>query len=465
MGLGGLATASLLQEEGLLAAPEAPPLKPVTYDLTPKAPPLEPAADAMISLFMGGGPSHIDRFEPKPQLKEYDGTSYPGDDIIYDNAGGASKVVMASPFKFRRCGESGIELSELIPYIGEIADEMTLVRSMNLDGIRNHVAGMFAFATGRQRGRDRASLGSWLTYGLGSESRELPAFVVMNEGGSIPAAPYWMSGFLPSIYEGTLLRNEDPRILNLSPPAHLKGEPQSRNLELLRTLNQSHLEEHPGESVLQARIASYELAAKMQISATEAFDISTESQATQKMYGLEDEDKRTRSYGRACLVARRLVERGVRFVQIWRYSWDSHENINEKLPNICHWVDQPSAALVNDLRQRGMLDRTLVHWGGEMGRLPVVQYRGAGSKPGRDHNTFGFSMWLAGGGVKQGYIHGATDEFGLNAVEGKMHHYDYHATLLRLFGLDAEHLVFQRAGREESLLDGQPGKVVEEIIA
>ena len=465
MGLGGLALASLLRQEQAHAAPQQPLLNPVEYDLTPKAPPMEPRADAMISLFMGGGPSHIDLFDPKPLLEKYDGKIYPDNDIVYDNAGGASKVVMASPFRFRKCGESGIELSELIPHIQGIADEMTLIRSMNLDGIRNHVAGMQAFASGRERGRGRPTVGSWLTYGLGAESQDLPAYVVMNEGGNIPGSPFWSSGFLPSVYEGTLLRNEEPRILNLDPPEHLRGIPQRNNLDLLKRLNEIHLERMPGETVLEGRIASFKLAARMQSSASEAFDVSGETRAIQRLYGMEAEDKYTRRYGKACLVARRLIERGVRFVQIWRYSWDAHSNINEELPMRCRWVDQPSAALVKDLKQRGLLDRTLVHWGGEMGRLPVIQYGGPESRPGRDHNPFGFSMWLAGGGVKQGHIHGATDDFGLNAVEGKVHHYDYHATLLRLFGFGESDLRFLRAGREESLLDGQPGRAVEEIIA
>jgi hypothetical protein len=462
MGIGGLALAWLLNEEQLLAAPEKPAFEPKTFDVTPKTPTIVPRADAMISMFMGGGPSHHDLFDPKPVMQKYDGKEFPGSDIKYDNAGGASNQVMASPFKFKKHGQSGIEISELLPHTAEIVDDITLIRSMNLGGIRNHVSGMRAMNTGRGDGATRPALGSWVTYGLGAEASNLPAFVAIPLR-SIPGDPYWLSGFLPSIYQGTVVRQQEPRILNLDPPAHLRGEPQRRNLELLEQLNQFHAERHPGEHDLQARIASYELAARMQTAAKEALDISQETKATQEMYGLDNE--KTRKMGEACLVARRLVERGVRFVNIWTYGWDMHQNINGVLPVRCAEYDQPSAALVKDLKMRGMLDRTLVHWGGEMGRLPVIQYRGEGTPPGRDHNTDGFSMWLAGGGLKAGYVHGATDDFGHKAVEKPVHHSDYHATLLHLFGLDPERLTYTRNNQALTLLDNQPGKVVHDIIA
>ena len=467
MGLGSLALATLLKQDHLLAEdPQKPPLEPITYDLAPKTPPAQPSATAMISLFMGGGPSQIDLFDPKPLLKAYHGKLYPGGEIKYDNAGGASKILMASRFKFQKHGESGIEISELMPHTGRIVDEMTLIRSMNLKGIRNHVNGMRALTYGQGGKADptRPSLGSWLTYGLGSESQNLPAYVALVVRKNPPGSPYWSSGFLPALFQGTYVREQEPRIMNLEPAPHLKGERQQLQLSLLRQLNEQHLREHPGEDDLQARIASYELAAKMQLAAAEALDVHQESKATQTLYGLDNE--LTRPIGEACLIARRLVERGVRFVQLWYYDWDMHQKINDQLREVCPKTDKPTAALVLDLKQRGLLDTTLVHWGGEMGRLPVVQSRGGGmTNAGRDHNTDGFSMWLAGGGIKQGYVHGSTDDFGLHAVESVMHHYDYHATLLHLFGLDAGQLTFRRNSREETLLDGQPGQVVYDIIA
>ncbi|HYF37247.1 MAG TPA: DUF1501 domain-containing protein, partial [Prosthecobacter sp.] len=392
--LGSLGMLSLLQKDGLLAAtgPEKPLLERVTYDTLPKKPHHEPRAKAMISLFMGGGPSHMDMFDPKPLLNKWDGKLFPGGEIKFDNAGGATRTVMGSPFKFTKHGECGMELSELIPHTGSIADDICLVRSMNLTGIRNHVAGMKALDTGSGLG-GRPALGSWLTYGLGSESENLPAFVALVVGKNPPGSPFWASGLLPSVYQGTHVREQQPRIMNLDPPDYLKGAPQQKQLSLLEKINARHLQDHPGEFDLQARMASYQLAARMQTAASEALDISKETEATKALYGIGDD--RTRRLAEACIIARRLVERGVRFVQIWNYAWDMHENINESLKVRCGATDQPSAALVKDLKSRGLLDSTLVFWGGEMGRLPVIQGRG-NAKPGRDHNTDGFSVWLAG---------------------------------------------------------------------
>lgn len=463
MNLGGLGLAWLLKQDGLLAAaPEKPAFERPTFDLKPKTPPQAPRASAMISMFMGGGPSHLDLFDPKPALAKHDGKIYPAGEIKFDNAGGASKIVMASPFKFRKRGECGMEISDLLPHTAEIVDDITLIRSMNLEGIRNHVAGMKAMDTGRGPA-GRPALGSWLSYGLGSENQDLPAFVALIVRKDPPGSPYWSSGLLPSIFQGTHVREQQPRIMNLDPPAHLSGAPQQLQLSLLDQVNRWHLAEHVGEDDLQARMASYALAARMQTAAREAMDIARESRHTQALYGLDRPE--TRAMAEACLIARRLVERGVRFVQIWNYSWDMHENINELLPVRCAATDQPSAALVKDLKQRGLLDTTLVHWGGEMGRLPVIQGRGSDKKPGRDHNTDGFSMWLAGGGVKAGHVHGATDDFGLFAVDKIVHHYDYLATVLHLFGFDANKLIFKRNGRDETILDGQPGRVLREILA
>ncbi|MFM1800878.1 MAG: hypothetical protein RJA81_230, partial [Planctomycetota bacterium] len=357
----------------------------------------------------------------------------------------------------------GLEISELMPHMASMADDLCLIRSMHLGGLRNHVAGMRALNTARGTGATRPALGSWLSYALGTESENLPAFVAMPLYANPPGSPYWSSGFLPSIYQGTIVRDRDPRILNLDPPSALKGKPQREGLDLLKRLNEIHLETHPGESELAARIANYELAARMQLAASEAMDLSRESEKTKELYGLNQPE--TRRFGEACLVARRLVERGVRFVQIWHYNWDMHENINVTLPKTCRTVDQPSAGLIRDLKNRGMLDTTLVHWGGEMGRLPVIQYRGPGRSPGRDHNTDGFTLCMAGGGVKGGFSYGNTDEFGHKAVENPVLHTDWLATVADLFGLDIDQMIYEQGGQKLSLLDGQAGHVVKDIIA
>jgi hypothetical protein len=335
--------------------------------------------------------------------------------------------------------------------------------------VNNHLPGVYALNTGAGVG-GRATLGSWLTHALGSESQELPAFVALTHPWGLPliGGENWTSGGLPSIYQGTVVRPKEPRILNLDPPLHLKGAAQAKQLEFLRRMNKKHQQQHPGESDLDARIASYELAARMQLSASEAFDISQESEATQKMYGI-DQDV-TRDYGTRCLIARRLVERGVRFVQIFNngQSWDHHSAILTELPNRCREIDQPAAALVQDLKQRGLLDETLVHWGGEMGRLPTIQIPvgpDGRNNVGRDHNTFGFSMWAAGGGIRKGHVHGATDEFSHHAVEDIVQHFDWLATVLHLFGIDYKELHYQAGTRRLALVESAEAKIVEKILA
>jgi hypothetical protein len=463
MGVGYLALASLLQHEKLLAV-EKPDFEPRKFDLTPKPPHFQPRAKAMISLWMQGGPSHIDLFDPKPALDKLDGQKFPGD-IKYDNAAQASSKVLASPWKFSKHGQCGMDLSELLPHLGEIADDICLIRSMHT-GVNNHGQSIFALQTGRIL-TGRPVLGSWLAYGLGSETQNLPAFVALTDPRGLPVlgVQNWSNGWLPSIYQGTAVRAREPRILNLDAPAHLQGAAQTNFLSYLDQLNREHLKLRPGELDLEARIQSYELAARMQLAAKEALDISGESEATQKLYGIDE--PATRDFGTRCLIARRLVERGVRCVQVYtaNQTWDHHGSILKGLPAACKYVDQPSAALVKDLKARGLLDSTVVHWGGEMGRLPVIQNDAGREKVGRDHNTYGFSMWVAGGGFKGGLIHGETDEFGHKAVKDVVNHFDYHATLLQLFGLDPEKLVYKRNNLEHSLLDGQPGRVVEEILS
>lgn len=464
MGISSVALTWLLDQEGLLAKPSKPDLQKRQFDLTPKQPQAEPRAKAMISLWMQGGPSHHDLFDPKPEMDKFDGKPFPGK-IKYDNAAQASSKVLATPWKFKPRGECGMELSELIPHTAEIADDITLIRSTHT-GVNNHGQSIRALTSGRTIG-GRPSLGSWVTYGLGSETQNLPAYVALIDPGQLPVmgVENWSNGWLPSLYQGTVVRPQEPRILNLHPPAHLKGAAQERSLKFLQQLNQRHLEKRPGQLDLQARISTYELAARMQTSATEAIDLSKESKATQKLYGMDD--PATAEYGSRCLIARRMIERGVRFVQVFTQNqfWDHHGSIISSLPRACKKVDKPSAALVKDLKSRGLLDSTVVHWGGEMGRLPVIQNDAGRAKIGRDHNTHGFSMWVAGGGFRAGHVHGATDDFGHRAVKDVVNHYDYHATLFHLFGLDHKQLVYKRNNQEQTLIDGQPCRVVEELLA
>ena len=467
-GLGSMAAAWLLNQEAVRALePVKPQIEPQSFDLLPKPPPTPGKARAMISMFMMGGPSQIDLFDPKPELIKRNGQNFPGD-IQWDNPAQASREILAPLWKFQNHGQSGMELSELLPHLGRIADDITLIRSMRT-GANNHVPSNYALNTGLPN-RGRAVLGSWLVNALGSLSQELPAFVALTDPRGLPllGGEHWSSGGLPAIYQGTMVRPVEPRIFNLTPPDRLRGVPQSAQLELLQQFNRAHLREHPGENELEARMTSYQLAARMQLAATEAFDLSKETAATRRMYGIEDEV--TRDYGTRCLIARRLVERGVRFVQIFcnGQTWDHHGSINNALPARCREVDQPAAALVQDLKQRGLLDSTLVHWGGEMGRLPVIQFRDGltqRDKVGRDHNTYGFSMWVAGGWLRGGYVHGATDEFSHQAVEGTVHHYDWLATVLHLFGLDHGKLTFRVGPRDIKLVENPEARVVTEMLA
>lgn len=463
MGIGGVALAWLLQNEQARSAPHLP-RQPQKFDMTAKPTHKEPQARAMISLFMNGGPSHVDLFDPKPELTKRDGQDYPGE-VVYSFINRASKKLLGSPWKFAKRGEAGIELSELLPGLAEVIDDVALVRSMHTD-INGHEPSIWFMNTGRAQ-PGRPALGSWMTYGLGSESQDLPAYVVLPDPGGLPVdgVRNWSNGWMPPLYQGTVARSQEPRIMNLDPPAHLKGELQRQNLEFLARLNREHLARHPGEADLEARIASYELAARMQLAAKEAFDISGESEATKKLYGLDNND--TAEYGTRLLIARRLVERGVRFVQVFIAGqiWDNHTGIKGSLPACCRKTDQPSAALIKDLKSRGMLDTTLVHWGGEIGRLPVTEGTGAPDQAGRDHNGQGFSMWLAGGGIKGGVVYGETDEFGHKATVDRVSPNDYHATLLHLFGIDHTRMTYLYNGQEQRLTDNQNCRIVTEILA
>ena len=461
-GLGSVGL-SFLADEPVCARPAKPELRVRHFDQQPKPPHFEPQARSMISLWMQGGPSHHDLFDPKPAMKKYDGKTFPGE-IKYDNAAQSSSKVLASPWQFRPHGECGTEMSELIPNMGSIADEICLIRSTHT-GVNNHGQSIRALNAGRIT-EGRPTIGSWLTYALGSQTQDLPAYMALIDPGQLPVlgVENWSNGWLPAIYQGTVVRATEPRILNLQPPAHLQGDVQDRALEFLRKLNERHSRQRAGQLDLQARIASYGLAARMQTAAGEALDISRESKTVHRLYGLDD--KTTAEYGTRCLIARRLVERGVRCVQVFTRNqfWDHHGGIISALPKACRKVDRGSAALVTDLKQLGLLDSTVVHWGGEMGRLPVIQNDAGRAKIGRDHNTYGFSMWVAGGGFKAGHVHGATDDFGHKAVESTVNHYDYHATLMHLFGLDHLQVTYRRGTRDQTLTDGQPGKVIKELL-
>ena len=464
LGLGSVALAWLLRQDRLLATPSDVPRNPVTFDLKPRPTLLVPRARAMISLFMHGGPSHVDLLDPKPELSRRSGEDYPGE-VTFSFVDRASKKLLGSPWAFRKYGASGMDVSELLPHFSEIVDDVCLIRSMHTD-INGHEPSIWSMNTGRSQ-PGRPALGSWVTYALGSESQNLPAYVVLTDPGGHPVdgARNWSNGWMPPLFQGTVVRSREPRILNLDAPPEIRGEPQRENLAFLDRLNRGHLARHPGEADLEARIASYELAARMQLSAKEALDLSEETEATKKLYGLDDPV--TREYGTRCLIARRLVERGVRFVQLFVNGqiWDHHENIRKNLPDCCRKTDRPVAALVKDLKARGLLETTLVHWGGEIGRLPVTENHGAAEKAGRDHNGQGFSSWLAGGGVRGGTIYGGTDEFGHKAVDRPVSCHDYHATVLRLFGLDHERLVYHYNAQVQHLTDGKPCRVVEEILA
>ncbi len=465
MGIGGVALAWLLQQDRAQAKPRSIALEKPHNDLLPRQPHFTPKAHAMISLFQHGGPSHMDLTDPKPELTKYHDTDYPGE-IQYSFVNQASKKLLGSPWSFRPHGECGTELSELLPHTAGIVDDICLLRGMHT-GANGHEVSIRYFHGGIPGVLGRPTLGAWLVYALGSESQNLPAYMVLSDPGGLPVdgVTNWSNGFMPALFQGTVLRPREPRILNLEAPSHLKGAFQRQNLDLLQTLNRRHLDAHPGETELEARIASYELAARMQTAAAEALDLSQETEATQKLYGL-DRDA-TREYGTRCLIARRLIERGVRFVQLFHggQPWDTHSSLTTSLPSICQKTDQPAAALVKDLKQRGLLETTIVHWGGEIGRLPVTQNQGEPKNAGRDHNGQGFSIWLAGGGIRGGMTYGKTDEFGHRAVENIVTPNDFQATLLHQFGLNYEDLVFAHNSQEQIITNKRPARVVNEIVS
>jgi hypothetical protein len=415
-----------------------------------------PRAKRVIFLYMPGGPSHVDLFDPKPRLAKDNGKPLPFEKPRLERT--RTGNLLASPWKFRKHGKSGVEVSELLPRVASCIDDICVVRSMHADNI-NHTGAALQMCTGEQA-FSRPSMGSWLVYGLGTENQDLPGFVVVSPAAVFQGAQLWSSSFLPSAYQGTLIRDPDRPIANLSPgPGGLAR--QRDKLDALRSFNELHQSTRGGDSQLEARIASFELAFRMQKEAPEAFDLSRETTRTRQRYGVGDPV--TDLFGRQCLLARRLVERGVRFVQLFdapaNNAWDHHSGLRENLPKRCAAVDQPIAALLQDLKARGLLDDTLVLWGGEFGRTPTAE-----GNNGREHHPFGFSMWLAGGGVRGGMAHGATDEFGWHAAEKKVHVHDLHATILHLMGIDHEKLTYRFSGRDYRLTDVH-GNVVKEILA
>ena len=384
-----------------------------------------------------------------------------GDDEEYPTGSGAH---LPSPFKFAKHGESGISVTEIMPHLAKRVDDLAVIRSIFTTHMA-HEAALFIMHSGRMF-PGRPSLGAWMVYGLGTENQNLPAYVVLDDPKSLPTnhIQNWQAGYLPTVYQGTRVRSEGSPVLNLHPRAEWPKPVVELSRTLLGRLDRAHLDQHPGEAELEARIAGYELAARTQLAASDALDVSQETPATRELYGLNDDV--TASYGKRCLMARRLVERGVRLVQIYIESqiWDNHDTLEKSLRYCCQKTDKPIAALLTDLKEHGLLDSTLVVWGGEFGRLPIAQ-QPSGGEAGRDHGPSGFSVWMAGGGIKGGTVYGATDEIGYKAVENPVSVHDFHATILHLLGLNHRDLVYEREGRNERLTDEFPARVLQEIIA
>jgi hypothetical protein len=458
MGMGALSLASLLGETGILI-PSAHATEAVN-PLAPKLPHFPAKAKRVVHFFLNGGPSHVDTFDPKPSLAKYAGKPLPGEYIKTERKTGAA---LPSAFKFQKYGQSGIEVSELFPHLATCVDDMAVIRSMQAE-VPNHEPSLMLMNCG-DAVQSRPSVGSWITYGLGTENQNLPGFIAMCPGGyPVKETDNWQSGFLPGTYQGTYIDSQFTKIEKLI--ENIRSNQTSLNeqrqqLDLLRALNEEHEARRKQDARLESRIQSFELAYRMQMDAADAFDIKNESQHIRDLYG-------DGVHGRQTLIARRLLERGVRFIQLWHGAgqpWDNHTNIEAGHRNLSKEIDRPAAALIKDLKQRGMLEDTLIVFGGEFGRTPTVELNAMG-KPdnGRDHNHFGFSVCLFGGGVKGGTVYGATDEFGFKAVENKVHVHDLHATLLHLLGFDHERFTYRYAGRDFRLTDVY-GRVVKDILA
>ena len=460
MGFGALTLGTLMQDQMLSSGTaEAASANP----MAPKQPHFAPKAKHVIHIFLNGGASQVDTFDPKPALKEWHGKTLDGGNFRTERKTGS---IMNTPFKFKKYGESGIEVSEIFSNLGECVDDMTFIRSMHAD-VPTHEPSLMLMNCGEAR-LVRPAMGAWVTYGMGTENQNLPGFVVLCPNGyPITESANWRSAFLPGVYQGTHI---DPTAKSVDELIeHIKNERipkprQRRQLDLLQQLNAKHFQPRQEDNQLEARIQSFELAYRMQMEATDAFDVQREPKHILDMYG-------EGVHAKQCLMARRLVERGVRFVQLWHgqgQPWDNHDEIEKGHRKLAEQCDQPIAALLKDLKQRGMLEDTLVVCSGEFGRTPVVELptpgANAGKMNGRDHNHYGFTCWMAGGGVKKGYIHGATDEFGFKAVENKVHVHDLQATILHLLGFDHEQLTYRYSGRDFRLTDVH-GHVVTDVIA
>ncbi len=454
VGLGSIALGALLSESGLAAAANSQSEDP----LAPKKPQFAPKAKRVIFLFMAGAPSHLELFDYKPQLAKFDGTLPPADLLKGYRAAfiNPNSKLLGPKFKFAKHGKSGLELSELLPHLSEVVDELAIVKSMVTDAF-NHAPGQLLMNTGTMQ-FGRPAMGAWVTYGLGSESKDLPAFVVFSSGKKGPSGgnSCWGSGFLPTVYQGVQFRSSGDPVLYLSNPPGVDAALQRDTLDSVRQLNRMRLEAS-GDPEISTRINSYEMAFRMQSSAPELMDVSKESKETLDMYGAEPGKP---SFANNCLLARRLVERGVRFVQLYHEAWDQHDHLVEDISENCRDTDRACAALIRDLKQRGMLDDTLVIWGGEFGRTPMVQ----GGSNGRDHHPNAFTMWMAGGGVKPGITLGESDELGFNVTNDKVHVHDLHATILHLLGFDHTKLTYRFQGRNFRLTD-VAGNIVQKLLA
>ncbi len=449
-GFGALALWHLLARDGAAAEPH-----------------FAPRAKNVIFLFMMGGPSHVDLFDPKPKMAALHGQPMPASLIQAKKSatGGVLETVLASPRKFTRHGQSGIEFSDFLPHTATMADDLCVIRSVHCEQSNHDPAQLLLHCGTPLFGNP--SMGSWVNYGLGSVSQNMPGYMVLtsDDGHGLEGAgsSLWSSGFMPSTYRGVTFRNSGDPVLHLSRPPGISTATQRARLDALRDLNQMH-QQHTGDAEIASRIASYEMAFRMQSAAPELLDFKNESAATRAMYGL-DTDK-TRAFGTNCLLARRMVERGVRFVHLVHSTWDHHSDLNGRLANNCAMTDQGAAALLKDLKQRGLLDDTLVVWAGEFGRTPMGEVRRGinKGKEGRDHHPNAFSLWMAGGGVKRGHVHGATDDFGFNVAHDPVHVHDLQATILHLLGINHEQLTYRHAGRDYRLTDVF-GKVVKDILA
>ena len=448
-GFGSLALGALLAEQ-------APAATAGVHSLQPRSPHFPARAKAVIQLFMHGGPSHVDLLDPKPLLEKYDGKPPPAEAADDEKLTGN---LLKSPYKFAKHGQSGLEFAEVLPHIARHADDLAVIRSMHTEH-RNHEQALWMMHTGLIVA-GRPTIGAWAAYALGTVNQNLPAYVVLPDPGGLPVDGIrnWSSGWLPPLFQGTPFRSQGLPVLNLKPKTPRLASVEQARLQLLTELNADHKARHRDELELDARIATFELAARMQLAATDALDVGREPQPMQALYGLDQ--PATRAYGARCLMARRLVERGVRFVQIFMAGqpWDTHGNNTAGTRRCCEQTDLPIGGLLTDLKQRGLLDSTLVFWGGEFGRTP-----GAQNKDGRDHHPYGFSVWLAGGGIKGGQSYGATDDFGYRSITDRCATADLHATMLQLLGLDHGKVVYHHNGRDERLTDVYQPRILKPLL-